>query len=282
MLRIEEATTPEAHAMVTRLFRSYSVWCIEQFIARGMVPPDDARLLTFNDEAIPGAYATGRSLILLARHEGEPAGCAFLREIDASRCEMKRLYVDPGQRGKRVGVQLLEALLHRARELDYRYLRISSHSEFMGKAVALYRSCGFYDIPNYLDDPLQAGDTHMEYDLRQPDVPNASHWPAFIDRQPSAQLPFSGVRSRLLQAGDHQVVFMAFDRDMEIPEHAHGAQWGVVLAGEMQLTINGKARTLQQGDTYYIEDRALHSARIKRGYRDLTLFADPDRYHPNP
>ena len=61
-------------------------------------------------------------------------------------------------------------------------------------------------------------------------------------------------------------------------DHSHNAQWGVVLDGQMELTINGQTKTLTKGDSYYIEKDVIHSAKIKKGYKDLTLFDQADRY----
>jgi quercetin dioxygenase-like cupin family protein len=71
---------------------------------------------------------------------------------------------------------------------------------------------------------------------------------------------------------------MSFDRDAEVPEHSHEAQWGVVLDGEIELTIEGRKHIFRRGDTYSIPKGVPHSAKIKRGYKDLTLFDQRDRY----
>jgi quercetin dioxygenase-like cupin family protein len=73
---------------------------------------------------------------------------------------------------------------------------------------------------------------------------------------------------------------MEFERDVEVPEHSHEAQWGVVLEGQIELTIDGKKSTFCKGDTYFIPNGARHSARITKGYKDLTLFNEEDRYTP--
>jgi len=104
------------------------------------------------------------------------------------------------------------------------------------------------------------------------------HFPGIIDRHPEADIPIPGLTSRLIQAGDQQFVFMAFAEDAVIPVHSHNAQWGVVLDGEIELTINGKIKHLKKGDSYFIEKGVPHSARISEGYKDLTLFDQPDRY----
>lgn len=279
MLSIKRIETAQDIEDVTRFFRTYSDWGIEHFIRLGMTTPDDPRLATFNREELPGLYNTERSFILIARNDGEAVGCVFLREIDEHYCEMKRLYVDPTARGTGVGFQLMQTLMDMAAKLGYRHLRISSHSRFMGTAIKMYERSGFYRIDEYLDDPLQSGDTHMQYDLMEAFNVHDS-WPELIANSPNADIPLEGVDSKLIQAGEQQFVFMAFDRDLEVPEHAHGAQWGVVLEGEMLLTVEGSTLRLQKGDTYYIQDQQRHSASIRKGYRDLTLFDEPNRYAP--
>lgn len=99
-----------------------------------------------------------------------------------------------------------------------------------------------------------------------------------IDQHPEADIPIEGLVSRLIQAGEQQFVFMEFDKDTEVPAHTHEAQWGVVLDGEIELTISGKIHLLQKGDTYFINKDEVHSAKIKAGYKDLTLFNQVDRY----
>jgi quercetin dioxygenase-like cupin family protein len=103
-------------------------------------------------------------------------------------------------------------------------------------------------------------------------------FPEIIDRHPSVEIPLSGVTSRLIQAGNQQFIFMEFDEDAEVPTHSHNAQWGVVLDGEMELTINGEVKHLKKGDSYFIEKDVPHSAKIYKGYKDLTLFDQADRY----
>lgn len=103
-------------------------------------------------------------------------------------------------------------------------------------------------------------------------------FPHIIDRHPSAEIPLDGVASRLIQAEEQQFIFMEFERDTEVLTHSHNAQWGVVLDGEMELTIDGEIKHLKKGDSYFIDKNIPHSAKIKKGYKDLTLFDQVDRY----
>ena len=56
------------------------------------------------------------------------------------------------------------------------------------------------------------------------------------------------------------------------------SNWAVVLDGEIEMTIGGVKNVFKKGDTYFVEKGIKHSAKIKKGYTDLTLFNQPDRY----
>ena len=105
-------------------------------------------------------------------------------------------------------------------------------------------------------------------------------FPEIITDLPAAELPIDGLSSYLFQGEHQQFIFMSFDDDVEVPEHSHEAQWGVVLDGQTELTVGGRRRVLEKGDTYFIPKGVPHSARIRRGYKDLTLFHQRDRYRP--
>ena len=65
---------------------------------------------------------------------------------------------------------------------------------------------------------------------------------------------------------------------VSVPAHRHGAQWGVVLAGSLELEIEGRSATYGPGDSYYVPANALHTARLSAGYKGIDVFADADRY----
>jgi quercetin dioxygenase-like cupin family protein len=103
-------------------------------------------------------------------------------------------------------------------------------------------------------------------------------FPGIVSDLPQADIPIEGLKSYLLQGEDQQVVFMSFENDISVPEHSHEAQWGVVVDGEIRLTIDGRLHVLTRGDSYFIPKGVAHSARIKAGYKDVTLFDQKDRY----
>jgi hypothetical protein len=50
-------------------------------------------------------------------------------------------------------------------------------------------------------------------------------FPEPIRDLPEADIPLDGLKAYLSQAGSHQILFMQFDQDVEIPEHSHESQW---------------------------------------------------------
>ena len=73
-------------------------------------------------------------------------------------------------------------------------------------------------------------------------------------------------------------MFMKFDEDVELPAHSHNAQWGVVLEGQIELTINGIENLFTKGERYFIPEGVVHSGKIFAGYTDITYFDQLDRY----
>ena len=114
--------------------------------------------------------------------------------------------------------------------------------------------------------------------------PRAEGWPDLIATLPAPALAFGPgrVNAHLLTGGPRQVVFFDFPEDLEVPPHAHGAQWGVVMAGHLTLTIDGQTHRYGPGDSYHIPADAVHSARVEAGCRLIDVFAEPDRYRPAP
>jgi putative acetyltransferase len=116
---------------------------------------------------LPGAYAAPGGCLLLADDGGAAVGCVALRALDGcgpAVCEVKRLYVRPSARGARVGRALAEAVIARARGLDYCEIRLDTLAT-MTEARRLYASLGFHECAPYYRNPLH-GVTYMRLALR--------------------------------------------------------------------------------------------------------------------
>jgi quercetin dioxygenase-like cupin family protein len=105
-------------------------------------------------------------------------------------------------------------------------------------------------------------------------------FPEPILNLPEADVPLEGVKAYLSQSKDHQIIFMTFKADVEVPAHSHESQWGVVIEGRIELEIEGLKRIYSKGDHYFSPRGVKHSARIFAGYADITFFDQADRYKP--
>ena len=103
-------------------------------------------------------------------------------------------------------------------------------------------------------------------------------YPGMIRDMAEVDIQIKGIRGWLLQGDDKQVVFFDIQPIGEIPPHSHCAQWGIMLEGEMSLTIDGKTKIYRKGDWYYIPEGVVHSANFSSRVNAIDVFDAPDRY----
>jgi putative acetyltransferase len=78
--------------------------------------------------------------------------------------EVKRMYVAPAARGRRLGRQLLDRLLAHAAGLGINLLRLETGNKQM-EALSLYRSVGFTHRGPFGDYPENESSVYMELKL---------------------------------------------------------------------------------------------------------------------
>ncbi len=105
-------------------------------------------------------------------------------------------------------------------------------------------------------------------------------YPDFICAFPSIDVPFPEdvVQTAVIKSAAGLVAFFTFLKDMELPAHSHGAQWGTVIEGEIEFTIGGETKIYRPGDSYSIPSGVEHGAMIKAGTRVIDVFEEADRY----
>lgn len=105
-------------------------------------------------------------------------------------------------------------------------------------------------------------------------------FPDFFEAFPAIAIPFPEdvVRTRVIRSEAGLVVFFTFLKDVTLPVHSHGAQWGTVVEGEITFTIGGQTKVYRPGDSYTIAPGVPHGAEIRAGTQVIDVFAEPDRY----
>lgn len=103
-------------------------------------------------------------------------------------------------------------------------------------------------------------------------------FPEVITNLPLADIPINGATAYLNQGETNQTLFMQFDEDVDLPEHSHAEQWGIVLEGKISLNVEGIENTYVKGDRYFIPSGMKHSGKIYAGYADITFFNQSNRY----
>jgi putative acetyltransferase len=143
-LNIAQAETADDYAAARVMLREYQA-------SLGI----DLSFQDFESEVrdLPGDYALPRGRLFLARHENALVGCVALRAAGATRCEMKRLFVRPGNRGLGVGKALVTRVLDEARAAGYTEIVLDTLPA-MADAQRLYEQFGFRDIEPYRVNPI--------------------------------------------------------------------------------------------------------------------------------
>lgn len=105
-------------------------------------------------------------------------------------------------------------------------------------------------------------------------------YPQFMQDLPALDVPYGDdeLSTRVIRSEQGLVVYFSAHKDVVVPEHSHGPQWGALFHGAIELTIDGVTRHCVPGDTWDIPAGVRHSAILKAGSRLMDVFAEPDRY----
>lgn len=108
-------------------------------------------------------YGKPSGRLYLAYCDGQVAGCIGLRKIDEQSCEMKRLYVRPQFRGRKIGELLIQKIIVDAKEIGYSYMLLDT-LPFLKSAIFIYKKLGFCVVDRYNNSPMNAT-IYMKLDL---------------------------------------------------------------------------------------------------------------------
>ena len=149
MLRIVPAISDGDISLARNLFREYA-----STIGVEVCLGDYERELA----TLPGLYAPPAGRLLMAFQEdtenpGRAIGCGAIRALEPGACELKRLYVRSGFRGRGLARKLVNELIAEAQSIGYERILLDTLPS-MQAAQNLYRTLGFREIPPYRKDPV--------------------------------------------------------------------------------------------------------------------------------
>ena len=123
------ADAPAIRELVFSVLRSYGL------------QPDPAD--TDRDlEDIERNYLQSGGTFVVLEENGRIVGSCGLLRIENDECELRKMYLQAGYRGRGLGKQLLEHALARAKALGFRAIRLETAS-VLREAIGLYQRYGF-------------------------------------------------------------------------------------------------------------------------------------------
>jgi DNA-binding MarR family transcriptional regulator/GNAT superfamily N-acetyltransferase len=100
-------------------------------------------------DLVPPAEARGkRGAFVVAREHEDPVGCGVIRTMEPSVGEIRHVWVAPSARRIGLGRRLLAELERQALARGLSVVRLDTH-RVLTEAVAMYRACGYAEIPSY-------------------------------------------------------------------------------------------------------------------------------------
>lgn len=97
---------------------------------------------------VPYNLSDSISDVLIAYSDGIAVGCAGLKRYSDNDVEIKRVWVEPDCRGKKIGTQLMEQIEEKARLMGFKRTILQTRP-IMSDAVGLYEKRGYTLIENY-------------------------------------------------------------------------------------------------------------------------------------
>ena len=103
--------------------------------------------------SLPTDYTCPNGRLYIAYYNYKPAGCIALRPFDNECCEIKRLFVRPEFRGKRIGLALIETIISDTTEMKYKSVVLDTLAS-QSASISLYKKLSFRFIQPYRYNPL--------------------------------------------------------------------------------------------------------------------------------
>ncbi|MEY9993706.1 DNA-binding MarR family transcriptional regulator/ribosomal protein S18 acetylase RimI-like enzyme [Streptomyces sp. V4I8] len=104
-----------------------------------------------DDLVRPEEVSGDAGAFFVAYEERRPVGCGALRRLEPGVGEIRHVWVHPGARRLGLARRLLDALEQEASARHFSVVRLDTHTA-LTEAQAMYRACGYTDIPAYDDN----------------------------------------------------------------------------------------------------------------------------------
>lgn len=151
-ISIHEARSDADLEGAREVFRAYADW-----IAQDLGYPLDPQGFAEEFASLPGRYSPPGGDILVACDAGHVIGAIAYYRFDDTHAELKRFYMLPQAKGKRIGGKLFHAALLHAKSRGYRFVRLDTLRR-MEHARRIYAHYAFYEVPAWNQNHMHADD----------------------------------------------------------------------------------------------------------------------------
>ena len=94
-------------------------------------------------------------------------------------------------------------------------------------------------------------------------------FPDFVEQLPLRDYGLEGLTVHVDTSPLGETYFVSAQKEIVFPEHAHGAQYTVVVSGSCAYTADGKTVTYKKGDIYFIPAGQKHQITLHAGYAEM-------------
>ena len=101
-------------------------------------------------------------------------------------------------------------------------------------------------------------------------------FPDFVGRLPLRDYGMPGLIVHVASSASGETYFVIAEKEIVFPEHAHGAQFTMVVSGECDFTADGRTVTYRKGDSYFIPAGKKHQITLHPGYAEMSYVLNSD------
>ncbi|BEJ16616.1 hypothetical protein CspHIS471_0600170 [Cutaneotrichosporon sp. HIS471] len=153
-LRFETVPSNTPHAQVAQraYFAEMDARFNEGFDVSLYSGKDSGTVTPAEEEEDEFTFPRGAFILAYLPNLPEAAACGAVRILEPGIAEIKRMWVNPSARGRRVATRLLVHLEAQCVALGAHTIRLDT-KDVLTEAIAMYKKYGYYEVPRYNDNP---------------------------------------------------------------------------------------------------------------------------------